>query len=168
MAAGSTYTPIATATASGSVNSITFSSITGSYTDLVIVVNASLASGSNQNLTCQVNGDTGTNYSWTRLTGNGSTATSDRASNYGSIILENAGYLSTSGWSNYIINFLNYSNTTTYKTVINRANYPLNGTDACVNLWRNTNAITSINLYTQSSANFATGSTFTLYGITAA
>ena len=39
MAAGSTYTPLATNTLSSSSASITFSSISGSYTDLVLVMN---------------------------------------------------------------------------------------------------------------------------------
>ena len=38
-----TYEPIATETASGSVSSITFSSISGTYTDLVIIVNGGTA-----------------------------------------------------------------------------------------------------------------------------
>ena len=39
MAAGNTYTPIATTTLSSSQNDITFSSIPSTYTDLVIVFN---------------------------------------------------------------------------------------------------------------------------------
>ena len=73
----------------------------------------------------------------------------------------------TTGISNVIVQFMNYSNTTTNKTVLSRANNAATGTDAIVNLWRSTAAITSIYVYVP-SGNFATGSTFTLYGILAA
>jgi hypothetical protein len=65
-----------------------------------------------------------------------------------------------------ITHFMNYSNTTTYKTALTRSNSPY-GTEAAVNLWRNTSAITSITLFIQSSTLNA-GTTFTLYGIAAA
>ena len=169
MAAGPTYTPIATTTLGSAASSVTFSSISGSYTDLIIVVNPQLASGvGNTNLTMRVNSDTGTNYSWTRLTGDGSSAGSDRASNYSSMILCNAGYMNNAAPSSYIIHVMNYSNTSTYKTVINRANLASVGTDAVVNLWRSTAAINNIQLYAQSGGNMASGSTFTLYGVKSA
>jgi len=62
---------------------------------------------------------------------------------------------------------MNYSNTTTYKTGLVRANSAASGTDAIVGLWRSTAAITSI-VATHDTAQFATGSTFTLYGIASA
>ena len=62
---------------------------------------------------------------------------------------------------------MNYSNATTYKTVITRASNANNGVDAVVGLWRNTAAITSINVFL-GTGNLDTGSTFTLYGIKAA
>jgi anti-sigma-K factor RskA len=65
------------------------------------------------------------------------------------------------------IDFMNYSNTTTFKTAINRADNANRGMDAIVNLWRSTSAITSIKLYF-SSGNIASGAIATLYGIKAA
>ena len=38
MAAGSTYTPIATTTLGSAQADVTFSSISGSYTDLVLII----------------------------------------------------------------------------------------------------------------------------------
>jgi hypothetical protein len=67
---------------------------------------------------------------------------------------------------NSIINIQNYSNSTTYKTVLARSNNAATGTDATVALWRSTSAITSIDYYLNSGS-WATGSTFTLYGIKA-
>jgi hypothetical protein len=164
-----TYDPIATATLGSAASSVTFSSIPATYTDLICVVDAKLVSGATStNLIGYLNSDTGNNYSWTRLFGNGSSAASDRASNYGSMILASAGFLSAATPTNYIIQINNYANTTTNKTVLCRSNLPSNGTDAIVNLWRNTAAITSLNLQTQISNNMIAGSTFTLYGIKAA
>jgi hypothetical protein len=59
---------------------------------------------------------------------------------------------------------MNYSNTTTFKTMLNRSNVPSTGTGATVGLWRNTAAISSLTI-TSESGNLQSGSTFTLYGI---
>ena len=169
MAAGSTYTPIATTTASGSVSSITFSSIAGTYTDLVLIASASLASGA-ENLRLRFNSDTGSNYSNTVLVGSGSGAASTRASNQTYISADSNGYVTTTN-NIYIINIQNYANTTTNKTALIRANNAAaaaSGVDAIVGLWRSTSAITSVTLLNLGGVNFTTSSTFTLYGIAAA
>jgi len=170
MAAGSTYTPIATTTVSGILTTVvTFNSISGSYTDLVLV-----ASGKNgvatENLELQINNDTGANYSRTVLSGNGTSATSSRATGQTKIRLDVTAYWDTTNISNDVIQFLNYSNTTTYKTVLCRANNAGIGTDATVGLWRSTAAIIRLDLYPTIASGdyFAAGSTFTLYGIAAA
>jgi len=63
MAAGATYEPIATTTVSGSSTStVTFSSISGTYTDLVIIGNLG-SQTTNAFPYLQFNGDTGSNYS---------------------------------------------------------------------------------------------------------
>ena len=67
-----------------------------------------------------------------------------------------------------IVNIMDYSNTTTYKTLINRNSHPEKGVSATVSLWRNTAAITTVYLANGSGGNFASGSTFKLYGIEAA
>jgi hypothetical protein len=68
-------------------------------------------------------------------------------------------------WSTNIIQVMNYSNTTTNKTVLARAGIAGDRTRAIVNLWRSTSAITSILIINNGSVNFVAGSTFTLYGI---
>jgi len=170
MAAGSTYTPIATTTLGSAANSYTFTSISGSYTDLVLVASVQ-GSTAAQNLLCQVgNGsvDTATNYSSTWVTGNGSAASSSRLSSRVSASLDSAGYPPISGSYNIVtVNFQNYSNTTTNKTFIARSSSAPTGTDAVVSLWRSTAAINTIKIYLLSN-NLAVGTTFTLYGIAAA
>ena len=155
-----TYIPLATQTLGSSATTVTFSSISGSYTDIIVVIDATSAG---DNVLARVNGDTGTNYSFTRLSGNGSTATSARGSNASYLNFDGAAYLTT-GRSTWVIQFMNYSNTTTNKTVLSRGSNAAVGTDANVNLWRSTSAINSIS-FIATSNNFAIGSTFSLYGI---
>jgi hypothetical protein len=167
MAAGSTYTPIATNTLGSSAATVTFSSIAGTYTDLFIVANAIANTTANYELT--FNGDSGSNYSRTYLTGSGSAASSGRASNQTFIRCDQGGFLPSSTWgSPLLVNVMNYSNSTTNKTVMTRSDGAnAGGTGLVVALWRNTAAITSLT-FACSGATFSTGSIFTLYGIAAA
>jgi len=169
MAAGNTYVPLATTTTSSSAASVTFSSISSAYTDLVIIVNGG-ASGS-YNMYMRVgNGslDTGNNYSRTALSGTGSVAESTRNSTIDHYRVDQQGYLNTTlGGSVEIINVMNYSNTTTYKTMLSRTNNAATGLDATVGLWRSTSAINIISVYPQ-AGNFTNGTVVSLYGIAAA
>jgi hypothetical protein len=161
-----TYTPIATQTLGSAAASVTFSSISGTYTDLIIVYNGKYASANGQ-MGVQINGDTGTNYSNTFLEGTGTTAGSGRDTGNTGMVL---GFTATANVDNMVLlQFMNYSNATTYKTVLSRSNVAASASvSANVGLWRNTAAITSIKLYVYPSYNFVAGSTFTLYGIKAA
>ena len=160
-----TYEPIATTTLGSAQSSVTFSSISGSFTDLVLIFDGTLNTGS-ANLNLRLNADTGTNYSFTNLTGSGAGTYSARNSNQTAIETTNYAYLEVAGRNNAIINLQNYSNTTTNKTVIARTNNAANGVTAAVGLWRNTSAVNSITVLTSGNS-FASGSTFTLYGIKA-
>jgi len=162
MPAGSTYTPIATTTLGSAVRSYTFSSVPSSYTDLILVANGTSASPSDLGII--LNGDTGNNYSATQIIGNGSSASSSRESNVGSA---KVGTFYSSPIGNLIINIMNYSNSTTYKTILSRNNSPSNYTGAFVSLWRNTATVTSVQFYGNND-NLSAGTTLTLYGVTAA
>jgi len=166
MAAGMTYFPIATTTTSGSAANYTFTSISGAYTDLVIVVNGGSATAID--LSLRVNSDTGSNYSATRLTLDNVTPVSGRTTSATSLRLSDGGSLTTTlAATNHIINIMNYANTTTYKTFIARCNRAAGGLDATIGLWQSTAAITSIELFPGTST-FTNGTTLTLYGIAAA
>ena len=162
MASAATYTPIATTTLGSATGSYTFSSIPQTYTDLVVVAQAtiSVAAGS----VVQFNGDTGNNYSYTYISGDGSSASSSRVTNNNYI--QTGGFQSNGTNGAMITNILNYSNATTYKTLLSRENATFE-VRAYVGLWRNTAAITSITLF-PTSGTYSTGSTFTLYGIASA
>jgi hypothetical protein len=164
MAAGATYSPIATTTLGSNTSSVTLSGIPSTYTDLVFVMNGSDTGG--VQLGIRFNSDTGNNYSNRGLTGNGSSAYSVTGSNAALIQFGWDAYLETTFSYNAIINIPNYANTNIYKTVLGRANNAVTGVTETVGLWRSTSAITSITLLQSYGTDlFKTGSTFTLYGI---
>jgi len=162
----STYTPIASQTLSSATSSVTFTSIPQGYTDLVVVIGYKAATTNYPTLRLSFNGSA-TGYSGTQLYGTGSTAASNRTSNAAYISIARAvGVPQTIGnTGTIIINLQNYSNTTTYKTVLARANASDTGTEADVGLWQNTSAITSFSIDSPTSNDFASGSTFSIYGI---
>ena len=162
----STYTPIATQTLGSAAASVTFSSISGSYTDLILIIMGGLTTN-NQSFRFQYNGDTGNNYSYTYLAGNGTSASSGRDSNVSGINAYHvSGQSDNALKNNVILNLQNYSNTTTYKTSVIRGNTDLE-TAATVGLYRSTSAITSL-LVRATNGNLASGTTFTLYGVKSA
>jgi hypothetical protein len=160
MAVQFTYVPIATQTTSGSVSSVSFSSIPSTYQDLVLVANA--IGSTALDLYATFNSDTGSNYSRTYIYGNGSSAGSGRDTSTAYIGIAS---INTTPSPN-IIQIMNYANTSTYKTTLSRVNTS-GATDATVGLWRSTAAINAITL-TTSSGTIAANSSFTLYGLAAA
>lgn len=169
-----TYEPISTQTLGTATAAVTFSSIPQTYTDLICVMEGRGSRADfDDEVKIQLNSDTASNYSTTLLSGSGSAASSSRASNSAFIIGRITSASATAGVrSNMILNIMNYANTTTYKTVLERLNEPPSGgADYGVTfnagLWRNTAAITTLSL-TTSNGNFNSGCNFTLYGIKAA
>lgn len=155
-----TYQPIATTTLGSAAATVTFTGIPQTFTDLVLVANGSTSTATN-NILFQFNSDTGSNYSRTRVLGDGSSASSERQSNVTSMAIGDWG----TDRCVVIANIQNYSNTTTNKTVLSRSSSE-GYVSAYVGLWRNTSAISSITFF-KTSANLTSGSTFTLYGVKA-
>jgi hypothetical protein len=163
-----TYDKIATTTLGSNQATVTFSSIPGTYTDLVLITNEKQTATSNRSPALRFNSDSGSNYSQTGLYGTGSAGGTFRTSNATLIYYGYYGYSTTSNFNfNSIVNINNYSNTAINKTVLSRASNAQNGVDIILGLWRNTTAITSITLTMETLSDFTTGSTFTLYGIKA-
>jgi hypothetical protein len=162
-----TYKPIQSIVLSTSASSVTFSDIPQDYSDLVLVCSLIfVGTPGGQSSSLQFNQDTGSNYSYTRLDGSESTVVSGRSANNTTIYLSGSGDGSTTTPSTTITHIANYANSNTNKTILSRGSW--NGTtkevDARVGLWRNTSAITNI-LVLSYASNFASGSTFDLYGI---
>lgn len=165
MAAGSTYTPIATTTLGSAAAGITFSSISGSYTDLYIVISGAIASADNE-IRIRFNSDSGSNYSVTNLLAYSGGVVSQRGSNATFSQIAPSG--DNTSPAVYRINLNNYSNTTTYKTILTRSDMPSTSYVAAnVGLWRSTAAITTVYIF-PNGQNWNTGTMATLYGIAAA
>ena len=167
------YESIATVSVgSGGTSYAEFTSIPSTYSHLQIrTLQRDTGTPANMdNLYLQFNGDTGTNYSYHRLIGTGSSVlvTSDATiSNLKIGLQPNAG-ITANAFGTSIIDILDYANTSKYKTVRTLVGSDTNDTNGNSSLfsgnWRNTNAITSIKIYPEAN-NFAQYSRFALYGI---
>jgi hypothetical protein len=160
-----TYEPIYTTTLGSDQSSVSLSSF-GGYTDLVLVVQGSTThSDQGARGYVQFNGQTNL-YSDTWIQGDGSSAGSGRDTGETYLAYCVMGNSSNS-FGTYILNIQNYTNTTTYKTVLSRSSSQTsNAIRSYVGLYRNTNAITTITL--RADGNIRSGSTISLYGILAA
>ena len=170
MTSGPTYTPIQTQTLGSSAGTVSFTSIPQTYTDLVII--SQIKNTTAAYLTYLiVNSGNGGLFSGTLLYGNGSSAVSQNYTGDNSYLIDRyPGGTSTTNFAIYETHIMNYSNTTTYKTALSRGNIP-DGSGTAVNagvfLLRNTAAVTTLT-FSVGGGQYATGSTFTLYGISAA
>lgn len=142
--------------------SVTFASIpTSGYRDLRLVMTGT--SVGNPDLTMRINGDTGSNYYRVFMQGTGSSAGSSSATETAMQVSSNSVWL-TSNQSNLLIDFMDSSATDKHKSVLIRFDNSALGTSATAGRWGNTTAITSIQLL---GSSFATGTTFSLYGVSA-
>ncbi len=151
-----TYTPLANLTLGSSAASVTFSSISQAYRDLVLVVNGSLTSPGNLvNMT--FNSDTTTtNYSWVYILGDGSSPTSASVNTYQLLVMATNSQVNLS--------IMDYSASDKHKSSLSRISTADTNVQARAMRWANTAAITSIAL-TANATTFASGSTFSLFGI---
>ncbi len=159
-----TYEPIATTTLGSATATISFTSISASYTDIRVVLVGSHETTATT-LRMQVNSDTGTNYSYTELIGDGATASSSRGTSSSRINCGNANFNNTQP-SLITVDWFSYAGSTN-KTCLVTASQDRNGSGSVlrtVGLWRSTSAITSVQLF-PATGNFAAGTTATLYGI---
>jgi hypothetical protein len=159
MAKTATYSLIQSQTLATATGTIAFTSIPATYTDLVLVCNYTTTAAANIYMT--LNNDTTSTYSRQWLYGNGSTSNGG----HGTVAyLNNSVTISTTP-VNTILNIMDYSNATTYKTTLVRHNNAVGETLAEVILYPQTAAISSVRIIGTST--FAIGSNFKLYGIEA-
>jgi hypothetical protein len=162
------YTFIASNTVgSGGAATVTFSSISGTYTDLVIKASlrTNRADDSIDGLILQFNGDTGANYTNRELFGSGSSVGSNTTPRAGLINANQATSNTFSSTEIYIPNYAGSANKSLSSDGVteNNATAAYQTLDAF--LWSNTSAITSI-LFKQSNGTaFVQYSSFYLYGI---
>lgn len=157
-----TYDLISEQVLGSAAASVTFSSIPGTYKDLVLEIIGQLAPSASGSIAIRYNGDTTTNYSQTYLYGNGTAASSGRSSN---VTYAYGGDVGDTQISTNFIHIMSYANTTTYKTALCRGAKADSGTNATVTLWRSTAAITTVLVANSTTNNFLSGSVFRLWGI---
>jgi hypothetical protein len=165
-----TYTPLATVTLGASASSVTFSSIPATYRDLILVhsmKHSFAGSITVRDSGLRFNGDSGSNYSYVRMGGNGSTASSetDTANNFSLLY-----GMASANFQMGIVQVMDYSATDKHKTVLYRtglANDTNFGSYAAAARWANTAAITTLTIAPGGSFTILAGSTFNLFGIAA-
>ncbi len=174
---GGSYESIATVTAAGGESTITFSSIPSTYTSLQVRLiakntrSADSAWGSNR---LRINGDTGTNYTYHELSGDGSTAYASGGTAFAFAFgpgVPGSGGGNTSTFAAQIIDIHDYAVTTKNKTIRWFGGVDQNTTTASrnvislfSNLWLSTSAITSLT-FSHGDGNWSAGTTISLYGI---
>ena len=166
------YDALATVTVpSGGVSSITFAGIPTGYKHLQLRASAHFEGTGNAylNMQMQFNGDTGSNYVYHRLYGNGSSASADATTSTTRIntpwIPDN---LYTSNYGGQIIDLLDYSSVVKNKTVRVLGGFDGNGSGLLglfSGAWLNSStAITSISISIPSNT-ISQHSSFALYGV---
>jgi hypothetical protein len=164
------YDALSTVTVpSGGVASITFAGIPNTYKHLQIRGIGKDSTTGAGDLRWQFNGDTATNYSFHALYGNGATAS---AVGYGGTAYGNlnnwaSGSGATNQFSAAVIDILDYADVTKFKTGRALGGRDNNGSgwiELASMSWRNTAAVSSINLFL-TTGNIPQFSQFTLYGV---
>jgi hypothetical protein len=172
--------PIATTLLGSAATTITFSNIPQTYKHLQIRYLGQTNRGTYgiDNSKIQFNGDTGSNYSWHVLSGDGAGAFSGAGTSQ-TFIKSGDRDLGTTTVSNTfgagVIDILDYANVYKYKTTRSLSGEDINGTVAgfgggislSSGLWMNTAAITSITFNVANGTQFTTYSRFSLYGVKA-
>jgi hypothetical protein len=166
------YDSIATITVgAGGASSVTFTSIPQTYKHLQIrFIGRTVASDTAENAWIRFNGDTGNNYSFHYIDGDGSAVNVGGSGSFSRIL---AGRLAaansgTNVFGASVIDILDYTNTSKNTTARTFCGIDRNGSGNLrldSGAWFNTAAVTSIDISNGNAANYAQYSTFALYGI---
>ena len=156
-----TYDLLDSTTLTSSASSVTFSSISQDFRDLVLVIDALGDSSSAANVLVTFNGDSGSNYSFVLMSGNGSTAisssgTTTSISGFGS---DGTNKIFT------LFQVMDYSATDKHKSVLVRPNRADSVVQARAARWANTSSVTTVTITDNLANGYAIGSTFYIYGI---
>ena len=172
-----TFESIATATCTTAEANVTFSNIPQNYTHLQLrcSIQSDRATYGIDAFKININSDTGNNYAYHNLRGDGSNANAGGTASTNSITSPGSGIGTTTGstFGAVIMDILDYANTNKYTTVRTLAGNDINGTIASLGgqvmldsgLWMNTSAVTTIVFAPVYGTNFTQYSFFALYGI---
>jgi hypothetical protein len=168
-----TYTLISSNVLTSSAASVTFSSIPATYTDLVVRISARTdRAATSDSIKMTINSDNITIYSFTRLRGDGTSATSNRNTGNTYVSVENTdGNTATSNTFDsteiYIPSYLSTANKPISSVIMREDNSTAATTynSLQAHLYTNTTAITSLVFAPSTGPNWVSGSSFYLYGI---
>ena len=166
-----TFVPLATSTLSSSTSQLNFTSISGAYTDLFMVITF-ISDSSNLDYPTTLVGTGGSIDSSNSYSANHFEAASGVVSAYSydnvpTTTLPYGQALSTGQYASWSIWFFDYSTTDKYKTVVSdyrsdASNWPSGVGTAC---WRNTSAIDCIQIKGSGGYNMAAGTYATIWGV---
>jgi hypothetical protein len=167
------YESIATTTLATATATITFSSIPATYKHLQIraIARNTAAGTASDYILLKLNSDTGANYAWHGIGGDGTAAGFVASVNRSNLPIGTVWQTSAlaSSFSAIVCDILDYSNTNKFKTTRTLGGGSTNNVsyeeiNFFSGLWRDSVAINRIDL-SSSGGNFAQYSTFALYGI---
>ena len=110
------------------------------------------------------NNDTGGNYNWVNMDGDGSSASSVTSAGATDMRFTYNWTFNTSPVCNVVMQVFDYTQTNKHKSVLIRGNRSDAAVDARAGRWGNTAAINRVDVLAFSTS-WAAGSTFSLYGI---
>lgn len=170
------FESIATVTVgSGGASSIDFTSIPAGYSHLQVRYSCQDNRGTfNDSLmNIRFNSDSGNNYAWHYVRGNGSATEATATTSTAQIQVATTATAATNNFLGGVLDVLDYANTNKYKTARILSGFDNNNTGSgslgliylYSGLWQNTNAITSISFASSLGTSFNQYSHFALYGI---
>ena len=163
------YDALATVTLSSSTASVSFTGIPSGYKHLQLRILARSTNASNSdNINLTYNGSGSNYYAYHQLYGTGTAAFSNtsNATTYNQTGYFPAANIASSIFGTTIIDILDYASVNKNKVARTLTGYDSNGDGIILlrsGLWMDTSAITSISM--TAAGNFATYSSFALYGV---
>jgi hypothetical protein len=170
---GQTYELISTTVLGGTAASVTFSNLgdyASTYKHLQVryAIRTDRSGFSSDTVITRFNGDTGSNYAWHRIWGDGSSVQSDAGTTqtFMRSSITSAALSTANAFSAGFTDVLDPYSTTKNKTIRSlNGNIDQSFIFLWSGLWINTSSLTSITLSSQNAANLVAGSRFSLYGI---
>jgi len=161
----SAYVPLANITLGGATNSVTFSSISQAYRDLVFVMQARSGSAGSSQVYARINGVASGNwYAFQQAQGSSNVGVQSSALNQ-CFLTGNASSLRADSEWIATANVNDYSVAGKTKTILTRGTNPTQHVQLTLSMIDKTEAVTQVQIFCDTS--FAAGSTFALYGVAA-
>ena len=149
---------------SGAATSVTFSSVSGAYRDLVVVVDGSSTHAvTNDSLAVQLNGDSGADYffQYMRSVSSGVSAAASSQTYFAGYGLSGSSYAPNP--SHFEVTIGNYANSTIPKSMM-LAGGNFSALTSVSGVWTGTAAVTSVTVFIDSGSAFTNGTVVSLYG----